>query len=71
MRFLIWVAVAAVGACAAPADAPTAETPRGAESKAQAGGPVDDGTYLARIDPLGGDGLFSASERKISPPSRP
>ena len=54
MRSLILGAVATMGACAAPADAPIAETPANAGIRAESRPVVDDGTYLARMDPLGG-----------------
>jgi heat shock protein HslJ len=51
---LILGAAAAMGACAAPAGAPVAETPPNAELREESRAAADDGTYLARIDPLGG-----------------
>ena len=51
MRLLCLAALLAARACAAPADStPLPE----AFSNAKAGNAVDDGTYLERVDPLGG-----------------
>jgi heat shock protein HslJ len=55
MRSLFLAAVLAIGACAAPADTPATEPSAGPRQPAAAAdAAVDDGTYLDRIDPLGG-----------------
>jgi heat shock protein HslJ len=52
-RALCLAAALAAGACTAPADAPPIADSLVLEQQPQAG-PADDGSYLARIDPLGG-----------------
>jgi heat shock protein HslJ len=60
MRPLILAAAVAIGACAAPADTPATDTaarpqaPPATVAGATTGAAADDGTYLDRIDPLGG-----------------
>jgi len=50
MRLWFFAAVATISACTAPAESPSAEAP----SPAPVSAAVDDGSYLERIDPLGG-----------------
>jgi heat shock protein HslJ len=55
MRVPVLAAALFIGACAAPADTPATDTPARTEPPRQAGtAAADDGTYLERIDPLGG-----------------
>lgn len=53
MRPLACLIPMALVACAAPANGPAA-TESAAPSQSTAAGPADDGSYLAQIDPLGG-----------------
>ena len=55
MRSFLLAPLATLAACAAPADTPATETSARTEPPSQAAAAAeDDGTYLDRIDPLGG-----------------